>query len=445
MLPKHSADQDFWFRIENSLQEIDADNAMHEKLHGLPMHAPDGLLWQKIEYKMGQAILMRRILKFTSAIAAVLMLFFGISQLFTPTNNTNSTIQTAKLITPSQKTVASIIKPVLTAKNNKNVNVVKKIKTLNQLAAAKSTSIPDLPVDDFVKENNIISTPELLVEISQTQLQMPNEIISTPAPEATVTQSNPLFITNIILQPETAVEKSKSSDKAKKYFTPDDQKVIHPFNNLAIAMNYQPESVYNGAQNSLFHNVDLTASYNKEKVRFTTSFGMAYNEEQFELAVNYDQYRPVTVPGPNGTTDTISYTITNYDSELTGTEKHEYLTYGLGFARKLFAVGKFSTWINAGAGFAVKLNTTDLKKSTTEELEKKYNAEVNNISINQPIYNPWNVNFVTGIDFNYRLLDKLSFTFTPVSRWYFKPLLVQNNQATDELTLGFRTGVKFDF
>jgi hypothetical protein len=56
-----------------------------------------------------------------------------------------------------------------------------------------------------------------------------------------------------------------------------------------------------------------------------------------------------------------------------------------------------------------------------------------------------NVSFITGIDFNYRFLNKLSFTFTPTSRWYFKPVLSKNNQPTDELTLGFKTGIKFDF
>ena len=46
------------------------------------------------------------------------------------------------------------------------------------------------------------------------------------------------------------------------------------------------------------------------------------------------------------------------------------------------------------------------------------------------------------IGFNY---PWLSFTFTPTSRWYLKPVLSLNNEATDNLTLGFKTGIKFDF
>ena len=113
--------------------------------------------------------------------------------------------------------------------------------------------------------------------------------------------------------------------------------------------------------------------------------------------------------------------------------------------RRLFSKGKFSTWINAGAGFGVRLNNPDLVSTTENSIKNQYNASITSVSSSKPVYNDVNVNFVTGIDFNYEVLNRLSIYFTPTSRWYFKPVLSINNQPTDELTLGFKTGVKFDF
>ncbi len=210
-------------------------------------------------------------------------------------------------------------------------------------------------------------------------------------------------------------------------------------------MNYLPENVNNGTDNSLFHNVDITASYNKEKVRFNTSVGMAYNEEQLVFEMNYDINTPVTAPGPGGQLDTVGYSVAKMESQYQGTEKHQYFTYQLGIGRRLFSYGKFSTWFNAGAGFGLRLNNPDLVSATEKSIKNRYNAQITSVNAEQPVYNNVNVNFVTGIDFNYKILNRLSISFTPVSRWYFKPVLTMENQATDELTLGFKTGMKFDF
>jgi hypothetical protein len=210
-------------------------------------------------------------------------------------------------------------------------------------------------------------------------------------------------------------------------------------------MGYLPENINNGTDNSVFYNVDLTAMYNKEKVRFNTSIGMAYNQEELEISMNYDVKSPVTAMGPGGKIDTISYNTASLESEYVGSEKHQYFTYNLGLGRRLFSKGKFSTWINAGAGFGVRLNNPDLVSTTENSIKNQYNASITSVSSSKPVYNDVNVNFVTGIDFNYEVLNRLSIYFTPTSRWYFKPVLSINNQPTDELTLGFKTGVKFDF
>jgi hypothetical protein len=52
---------------------------------------------------------------------------------------------------------------------------------------------------------------------------------------------------------------------------------------------------------------------------------------------------------------------------------------------------------------------------------------------------------MAGLDFNYKLMKRLSFSFAPVSRLYLKPVLVKNGLPTDSFSLGFRTGMKYDF
>ena len=161
--------------------------------------------------------------------------------------------------------------------------------------------------------------------------------------------------------------------------------------------------------------------------------------------MNYDIKSPVTATGADRQLDTLGYNISNMDAEYQGTEKHQYFTYNLGIGRRIFKAGKFSTWFNAGAGFGIKLNDPDIVAATEKSIKNQYNASINSVNTSQPVYNDLNVSFITGIDFSYKIFNRLSITFSPTSRWYFKPVLTVNNQPTDELTLGFKTGMKFDF
>ncbi|MBK7215441.1 MAG: hypothetical protein IPH88_19615 [Bacteroidales bacterium] len=52
---------------------------------------------------------------------------------------------------------------------------------------------------------------------------------------------------------------------------------------------------------------------------------------------------------------------------------------------------------------------------------------------------------MAGLDINYRILDRLSLSFAPISRFYLKPVLEKNGSSTDSFSLGFRSGMKFDF
>jgi hypothetical protein len=300
------------------------------------------------------------------------------------------------------------------------------------------------PENDAVVENSPLAEIPV-VEMPVVVENLPDRVSDLPLAEyfplqETVKNEKQPNVT--VTQMEQAENPASST---LKYYTPKEPVAGGNKNHFAVAMNYLPENVNNGTDNSIFHNVDLTASYNKEKVRFNTSVGMAYNEEQLEFDMNYDVKTPVTAIGPGGHLDTLRFEVANVDSQYQGTEKHQYFTYNLGFGRRLFSFGKFSSWINAGAGFGIQVNNPDLIASTQNSIKGQYNAQIISVKSDKPVYNDVNVNFVTGIDFNYSILNKLSITFAPTSRWYFKPMLTKDNQPTDELTLGFRTGLKLDF
>lgn len=335
---------------------------------------------------------------------------------------------------------SSVQQPKLIQQNSGNRN---SIQPANSSASSTNTEFKATPVryadvqDDFNKiYAQTISEPDYAIKNVT-----PDEIAVAELPEF-INRTNVVTTVNYN-SPITSA--NKISSKSPTYYTPKESKTKNPNNHFALAMDYQPENINNGSGTSLFHNVGLTASYDKEKVRFNSSIGMAYNQENYEFELSYDKLQPITAIGPNGRIDTIRYEVTNVASDVTGTLNHRYLTYNLGIGRKLFSFGKFSSWLNAGAGFAVQLNQANERENAANTLKIQYNAKVYDVSEMQSQYNPLNINFITAIDFNYTILKHVSINLAPVSRWYFKPVLTRNSQPTDEFTIGFRTGMKFAF
>jgi len=447
-LPTHSPDPGTWQRIVSRLDTMESEGTYFEKLEQLPTHKPDEGTWAAILVRLNRAAYLKTGIRVALAAAAGLLLFFTVSQFVDYKQNTmipHPGISQMKNSLPENSDQATIQNPPAgnmaqstseSPRRNRDESVI-----TNKTSENREYNPVILQVNTSAQEMSAENKRTDFIEIFPLEMLIHYPLNHSEAKRL-------LSLRNRDLQPALASLPAKTESKPapeKKYYTPKEAKPGAARNNFALAMDYLPENVNNGTDNSLFHNVDLTASYNKEKVRFNTSVGMAYNTEQLEFDVNYDQMRPVMSIGPNGHTDTIMYEITNVDSEFQGTDNHKYFTYNLGMGRKLFTIGRFSTWLNAGAGFAVKLNNPNLAESTEKTLKVKYNADVNSISISQPTYNDMNINFVTGIDFNCRVFNHLSLTFTPTSRWYFKPVLTKDNKPTDELTLGFKTGMKFDF
>lgn len=447
-LPSHSPDAGTWQNLSAKLDAIDAETAYQARLQQLPLHSPDAGTWNSIYSRLNQIGYYKTTVRIAMSVAAGILLFFAISSILdTNPVKTTTPLTAQKQQLQNQPAASEIIQKAAEplALNNNSLK--------SDAVASNLTSENDKTEDQL--QSVLVSEPatvEPASEIANITVQAPtgdytqqevagkDQIIQSEIPVTDAgtlaEQANPVMIT----EPSEATAKP-----ALKYYTPDEPVPGKKNNYFALAMNYLPENIDNGTDNSLFHNVDLTASYNKEKVRFNTSLGMAYNAQQLEFDMNYDIKTPVTATGPQGQLDTIGYNVSKMESQYQGVEKHQYLTYNLGIGRRIFSIGKFSSWINAGAGFGIRLNNPDLIASTEKSIKVQFNAEVNSVNTSKPEYNDINVNFVTGIDFNYKILERLSFTFTPTSRWYFKPVLTKDNQPTDELTLGFRTGMKFEF
>lgn len=449
-LPSHSPDAGSWQRLSAKLDAMHADAAYQDKLNQLPLHSPDQGAWNVIYGRLNRAANLKIAARIALSAAAVLLLFFGISR-FTDTKQQKISVpgiasHVLKEVPPAagkQSTILTAETPEPQVQRKYNKRIQKENHSPAYSSGTQNSVPPETEIASNITEN---ITPQ------ETKEQVPTEIKAEPLTQNTAIHdvSVPLQeIANTAIEPKIAAlqeeQKNTSGRPAVKYYTPKELKQAVSANHFALAMNYLPENINNGTDNSLFHNVDFTASYNKEKVRYNTSLGMAYNEEQLNFDMNYDIKTPVTAVGPGGKIDTLSYDVASIESQYQGTEKHQYLTYNLGIGRKLFSIGKFSSWINAGAGFGIRLNNPDLISKTEKTIKGQYNALITSVNISKPVYNDVNVNFVTGIDFNYRILNRISLTFTPTSRWYFKPVLMKDNQATDELTLGFRTGMKFDF
>ena len=483
-LPKHSADPETWNRLSAKLDAFDAEAVYQDRLQQLPVHSPDKGMWPVINGRLNRAAYLRNGFRVALSAAAGLLLFFTVSRISdyytnSPTlprvavqkpsniqpaaaNQANPAIaQKSQIQNTKPKTLpASVLKTTASdltenrksssAKMMKTNSASSTMPTTGDVQAATNVLQPVVPESTFAITTTVDST--LTQDLA---LQMPDEkITEIPAQNTTIRKSS-FPLQDFLHTPvdykvtESSKELSTATKTAPiKSVTPADPKPDSKSNNFGLAMAYLPESIYNGTDNSMFHNLDLTASYNKEKVRFNTSVGMAYNEQQLEINMRYAVKSPVTMANSFGKLDTVSYNSASIRSDYVGTEKHQYFTYNLGIGRRLFSFGKFSTWINAGAGFGILLNNPDLVTATENSIKNQYNqhnAKITDVSSNNPVYNDVNVNFVTGIDFSYRFLNKLSLSFTPTSRWYFKPVLSKNNQATDELSMGFKTGLKFDF
>jgi hypothetical protein len=442
-LPVHSPDAGVWNSIASQLDVMDADIVLKQRLSELPGHKPDENTWTKIVFMLNRAAFARKAVLYSVSTAAailVLLTFYWLQpQTKTPyqktafkaqsfsnnsagSDNNQTTSDSKKSVNMGQLSSVGI-----TASNGNQATYPVSYGTLEQIESESAEAT--LPTQD--------NTKSTVTSFLQNIALLPSPIL------------NPIKISNIGMElaPKPSVAFIEiTPEKPLKYYTPKEKHNYNPHSKFAVAMQYLPESIDNGFNSSVFHNVDLTASIDKEKVRFNTSFGLAYNEQKLEFDMNYDVLSPVTAVNSYGQLDTIDYNRSSVESQYTGSEKHQYFTYNLGFGRRIMSFGRFSTWINAAAGFGIRLNNPDLIAETKSKIKNQHLVSfATGPEIAKPNYNQLNINFITGVDFNYSITRRLVVSLTPTGRWYFKPVFTLNNQPTDELTLGFRSGLKFIF
>lgn len=428
-LPVHSPDDSLWSSISAGLDALENEKAYRERLAGLPTHRPDDALWSAILGRMRRPVYIRMVAYSVLAVAASLLLLVTVlRQPEVP----------ADLRHEQQTAVATNPKPSNTRPGQ---------------SAGIRTIVP-VPEKRIAQSGKVRSRQQEEELISAT-------ITDIPASAGSVLATNIPVITPAIARTNIPVNlKNRFTRKVPKNRNPAPLYALVPavlpnsdpyeqetkgFRKVTLAANYLPESLENGSGSSMFHNFGLMASLGNEKTRIQSSIGMAYNSEHRVYDVDYTQFIPITVPIPGTGKDSTAIMEASGASQLEGTERHQYFTYDLGMGKRLFSVGKMTTWLNTGAGLAVKLDDASLKETTIKTINQHNNSQVNRIDLEIPDYNGLNINLMAGLDFNYRIMDRLSLSFAPTSRYYIRPVLEKNGASTDSFSFGFRSGMKFEF
>jgi hypothetical protein len=461
-LPVHTPDDSLWDNIASGLDKIDAQMIYEERLQDLPVHQPDDSAWNLILRKM-QLVRVVKISGYSLlAVAASILLLISLFRL--PENKLNPS--------PGISAVSKE-KPGSSGNQNrvtsKHANINSSASASGALSESKRTLNPQHPVKgtagsesnsmlsylqatDVVpvsgnKSDNIASSEVL---IANDDLARNNRDIQLLAPNTKLASASGVkSLRRNAIQSKTFSNPSLLAIQPNaKYYTPEPYNPHQKkSNSFELAANYLPESLENGSGTSLFNNFGLMASLGNDKTRIQSSIGMTYNSEHRTFDVAYTHLIAITVPNPNSPTADSTYIlpVKANSNNLDGTEKHQYLTYDLGIGKKLFSLGKMTTWVNTGAGFAVKLDQSSIKEQAINTVKGQQNTVVNSIDLEIPDYNKVNINLMAGLDFDYLVMDRLIISFAPTSRIYLKPVLEMNGSSTDSFSLGFRSGIKFKF
>ncbi|MGB4654102.1 MAG: hypothetical protein WBH98_01535 [Bacteroidales bacterium] len=450
-LPTHSPSSDVWNGIEKKLDQIQLDKTIQEAKKNLPVHSPDQSVWIAISTRLARIKSVKRIRTYSAislAAASIALLIIAFSWL---NNNNVSTINESENVIVQTQPKSDITDQEQEAikydnynKPSKNETALPIITTNQQNIAHNITSTNNL-VDETISTDITafldFTTPE--DELLSDVLNIENELLSS----ANITHNfdAPTFVNKYDYTTPQIFE-----EPSKYYYTFDGlDNTNEKSNNFALGVNYLPENVYNGISNSMFHNVGLTAGFEKEKVRFFANVGMSFNSEKYEMAVNYETYKPMLghiTPGSENP-DTLGFRVTSHNSNMYVNANYNYFTTGFGVGRKILSVGNFSTWISSAAGFGFMTSQPDINKISEQSVQNMpYFNQINETEVEAPNYNNFYVDMLLGLDLNYKIIDKLSITLAPVGRWFFKPIFVsKDNQPTDELTLGIKTGIRYNF
>ncbi len=424
-LPVHQPDDNSWEQINARLDKGEADN-YHDALSELPVHKAPSVIWENIERRLAKRRYRLALVWLGIATAASMAVLTTLNFPF-------------NIVKESGNTGIPTISLNQTGKHSNEVNV-------SQVPVA----LTEQSSTGMQTHNNNLNTDRQISGIPQ-NIRISASVISV---RSTLPVGDRAELTIINYKPQLVVINSRESSKMRTSNDPFtlppfgsniDPKTIQPerkLSRLSLSLAYLPESIDNGYNPAIFHNIDLAASVDMNNMRFRSSMGMAYNSEHYDYTVkatrNTDNFHNSPV------TDSSSYGVNESLSNFEGVERHGFISWDVGAGHKLFTTRKLTTWINAGAGLAVRINNANLRDETIETMLKSYNSTVNSIDIDDPMYNRMNMSLVSGIEFDYRLLKRLSFTIQPQVRYYLYPIFKDSETSSDSYSLGFRTGMKFD-
>jgi len=421
-LPVHSPDDSLWSSISAGLDALEHEKTYRERLTGLPIHRPDDALWIAILGRMRRPVYIRRVAYSVLAVAASLLLLVSIlrqPEVPAGIRPEQQAIQATKPATPIPATNDAVTNNPVQSKTIAHAGRVQPERMVPEV-----TTGTQAPAEAVL----VVENTDIAPAIARTQIpvNLKNRFTRKPSKNR---NSSPVYAQLPVILPKTDPYGQEEQG----------------FRKITLAANYLPESLENGSGSSMFHNFGLMASLGNEKTRIQSSIGMAYNSEHRVYDVDYTQFIPITVPIPGTGRDSTTIMEASGASQLEGTERHQYFTYDLGVGKRLFSVGKMTTWLNTGAGLAVKLDDASLKETTIKTINQHNNSTVNHIDLEIPDYNGININLMAGLDFSYRIMDRLSLSFAPTSRYYIRPVLEKNGASTDSFSFGFRSGMKFEF
>lgn len=427
-LPVHRPDDDLWDQIGHKLDSGETA-AYRDALSKLPVHKVPSGLWDSIEGHISGRRRRRALLWLGMAAAASLALF---TVLRLPEIRPN---HSGKAVSPISENIPGVINPADKAVNGNR-----------QARQVQGSSFPAITGHPYIRQHEMLSTsgpandgvscqmPGLATRASLASFAPPSEIkvyyhpgLVAISEKRRMADANRITLSPFPVADDLPPNRNQTPESAPKQWT--------------LALGYLPEALDNGYNPALFHNVDLTASLDMKKYRLSSSLGMAYISERLNYDVTVTMVDNHSANTYGDTANTVCKTISGFE----GTESHEFISWDIGGGRKLFTAGKLTTWLNAGAGFAVRLDNTSLRNETVQMLETNYTSDIKSIEMEVPDYNRLNMSLATGIQFDYRLLKRISITLQPQAKYYFRPIFSNSGTSPDSFSLGFHTGMKFDF
>lgn len=424
-LPVHRPNDDMWEQICTRLDKGAANN-YHKVLSEMPVHkAPSGI-WKNIELQLAKRRYRLALVWLGIATAASLAVFAILNFPFNPARQPGYTgspeLSQNKIGIHSNEVAVSTVPATHVEQSSIAVAANKNNRVSGNPSSGISQDIKALDSFQLVR----LTLPERYpAELALISYKPQLVVINSPHRSNVSTYLDPLTLPSF------------GSNYDPKDIQPERQAA-----RISLSLAYLPESIDNGYNPTVFHNVDLAASIDMKNMRFRSSMGMAYNSEHYDYTVkatrNTDNYHS------NPVADSSLYAVGEMLSNFEGVERHGFVSWDIGAGHKLFTTRKLTTWINAGAGLAVRINNANLRDETIETMLNSYNSTVNSIDIDDPLYNRMNMSLVSGIEFDYRLLKRLSLTVQPQVRYYLHPIFKDSETSPDSYSLGFRTGMKFD-